>query len=244
MKINKLIAAGLTTLLIGTAVYAQSKKENETSVESEYMSSIEDVVITEMANSDQRDNKLVALQYLEAAADSGNVSPDMVGALNQLSGEGISTQSRTKGRMSNNYPDIRAKACDILGKVGTEEAAHILANVVRYDNEPWVLTAAVRALGNIGYNDDDKITDTIAFISNRVETLNPTSSLAYEIIEAYEKLLPNTKNRKPVIDSLSRIAADYRLVRPVRTRALELLRANSGSGSSKDNKKNDDSSKN
>ena len=89
MKINKLIAAGLTTLLIGTAVYAQSKKENETSVESEYMSSIEDVVITEMANSDQRDNKLVALQYLEAAADSGNVSPDMVAALNQLSGEGI-----------------------------------------------------------------------------------------------------------------------------------------------------------
>lgn len=231
MKINKLIAVGLAGLLVGATVYAQSKNENETSVESEYMSSMEDIVIMEMANSDQRDNKLVALQYLEAAADNGKVSPDMIAALNQLSGEGISTQSRTKGRLSNNYPDIRAKACDILGKVGTDEAALILANVVKNDNEPWVLTAAIRALGEIGYNEDDKITETIAFISNRVEVMNPTSSLANEIITAYEKLLPHTKNRKPVIDSLSRIASDYRLVRPVRTKALELLRANTGADS-------------
>lgn len=230
MKLNKLITLASLFLFICVNTYAQSS-ENETSVESEYMSSMEDIVIMEMANSDQRDNKLVALQYLEAAADSGNVSPDMIQALNQLSGEGISTQSRTKGRLSNNYPDVRAKACDILGKVGGEEAVHILTSVVKYDNEPWVLTSAVRALGEIGLNEDDKVTETISFISNRVEILNPTSSLANEIITAYEKLLPNTKNRKPVIDSLTRIASDYRLVRPVRTKALELLRANSGAAS-------------
>jgi len=232
MKINKLIAAGLTTLILGAGAFAQSSK-NETSVEDEYMSSMEDVVITEMANSDVRENKLVALQYLEAAAEKGNVSKDMLNALDQLAGEGISTQSRTKGRLSNNYPDIRAKACDILGKVGTEEAAYVLTQVVKYDNEPWVLSRAVHALGEIGVNEDDKVTDTIAFISNRVEVLNPTSSLAAEIIDAYEKLLPKTKNRKPVIDSLSRIASDYRFVRPVRTKALELLRANSGAASEK-----------
>lgn len=235
MKINKLIAFGLTSLIITSGAFAQSK--NETSVESEYMSSMEDIVVTEMANSDQRENKLVALQYLESAAEKGNVSQDMLRALDQLSGEGISTQSRTKGRLSNNYPDIRAKACDILGKVGTEEAAYVLTNVVKNDNEPWVLSRAVHALGEIGMNEDDKVTDTIAFISNRVEVLNPTSSLAAEIIDAYEKLLPKTKNRKPVIDSLTRIASDYRFVRPVRTKALELLRANSGAGSEKKNDK-------
>ena len=232
MKINKLIAVGLTTFILGAGAFAQSSK-NETSVESEYMSSMEDIVITEMANSDQRDNKLVALQYLEAAADKRNVSPDMVRALDLLSGEGISTQSRTKGRLANNYPDIRAKACDILGKIGTEEAAYVLTNVVKNDNEPWVLSRAIRALGEIGSNEDDKVTDTIAFISNRVEVLNPTSSLANEIVDAYEKLLPETKNKKPVIDSLTRIASDYRFVRPVRTKALELLRANSGASSEK-----------
>ena len=242
MKTDKLIAVALASMTICAGVYAQSSKSgNETSVESEYMSSMEDIVIMEMANSDQRDNKLVALQYLEEAADNGNISPDMMAALNQLSGEGISTQSRTKGRLSNNYPDIRAKACDILGKVGTEEAAHILTTVVKTDNEPWVLTSAVRALGVIGSNEDDKVTDTIAFISNRVEVLNPTSSLANEIIIAYEKLLPSTKNKKPVIDSLTKIASDYRFVRPVRTKALELLKANSGASSSDSKKSNSDS---
>lgn len=237
MKINKFIVIGFVAIMISANLFAQdAQKENETSVESEYMSNIEDVVIMEMANSDQRDNKLVALQYLEEIANNGSVSKEMVQALNQLSGEGISTQSRTKGRIANNYPDIRAKACDILGKVGTEEAAYILTNVVKYDNEPWVLTSAVKALGNIGINEDDKVTDTIAFISNRVEILNPTSSLANEIIDAYEKLLPSTKNKKPVIDSLTRIASDYRLVRPVRAKALELLRSNSGAGSSSKNK--------
>lgn len=236
MKINKLFAVGLAVMMIGATVFAQSKKENETSVESEYMSNVEDVVVTEMANSDQRDNKLVALQYLDAAAESGNVSPEMLAALNQLAGEGISTQSRTKGRLSNNYPDIRAKACEILGKVGTEEAAQFLTDVVRYDNEPWVISAAVKSLGEIGWNENDRATDTIAFISDRVETLNPTSSLANEIIDAYEKLLPKTQNKRPVIDSLARIASDYRLVRPVRTKALELLKNNSGSDSKKDKK--------
>lgn len=247
MKMNKLIAVAAAVVAAGATMYAQSQSSKETSVESEYMSSMEDIVVREMANSDQRDNKLVALQYLEDAADGGNVSPDMMAALDQLAGEGISTQSRTKGRLSNNYPDVRARACDILGKVGTEEAAHILTGVVKSDNEPWVLARAIKALGEIGLNEDDKVTDTIVFVSNKVEVMNPTSSLANEIITAYEKLLPSTENKKPVIESLTRISSDYRFVKPVREKALALLRENSGASSSdsKKSKSSDsDSSKN
>lgn len=234
MKITKLLSLAAVAMILGSAVFAQSK---ETSVEDEYMSSIEETVISEMANSDQRDNKLVALQYLDSAADNGNVTPEMLRSLNQLAGEGIATQSRTAGRISNNYPDIRAKACEILGKVGTDDAAVYLTNVVKLDNEPWVLTSAVRSLGDIGYNENDTVTNTIAFISNRMEVLNPTSSLALEIVNAYEKLLPKTQNKKPVIESLTRIASDYRFVRPVRTKAYELLKANAGSKSEKKEKK-------
>lgn len=50
---------------------AANSETNETSVESEYLSNTEDVIISELANSDQRDNKLVALQYLENAVNSG-----------------------------------------------------------------------------------------------------------------------------------------------------------------------------
>ena len=221
MKIMKSYALVLACLFAFTPVFAE--EETETTVEKEYMSTIQDVVITELANSDQRDNKLVALQYLEAAVENGETSPDMVSALDQLAGEGISTQSRMNGRMMNNFPDIRAKACEILGRVGSEDAALTLNTVVKADNEPMVLSSAIRALGDIGYNDGDKISDTIAFISNRFEALTPTSSLALEVVIAYEKLLPNIENKKPVIDSLGRIATDYHFVQPVRKRAYELL---------------------
>ncbi len=221
MKIMKSYALVLACLFAFTPVFAE--EETETTVEKEYMSTIQDVVITELANSDQRDNKLVALQYLEAAVENGETSPDMVSALDQLAGEGISTQSRMNGRMMNNFPDIRAKACEILGRVGSEDAALTLNKVVKADNEPMVLSSAIRALGDIGYNDGDKISDTIAFISNRFEALTPTSSLALEVVIAYEKLLPNIENKKPVIDSLGRIATDYHFVQPVRKRAYDLL---------------------
>ena len=221
MKIMKSYALVLACLFAFTPAFAE--EETETTVEKEYMSTIQDVVITELANSDQRDNKLVALQYLEAAVENGETSPDMVSALDQLAGEGISTQSRMNGRMMNNFPDIRAKACEILGRVGSEDAALTLNKVVKADNEPMVLSSAIRALGDIGYNDGDKISDTIAFISNRFEALTPTSSLALEVVIAYEKLLPNIENKKPVIDSLGRIATDYHFVQPVRKRAYDLL---------------------
>lgn len=219
MKLNKLFAGIFTGLFICSAVFAE-----ESSVEDEYMSSIRDIVITELANSPDRENKMVALQQIQEAIDDGESSPEIVNALDGLAGEGINTQSRMNGRMTNNFPDIRAKACEILGKVGTEDAAVALNKVVKTDNEPMVLSAAVRSLGDIGYNENDQISDTIAFISNRVEVLTPSSSLAYDIIKAYEKLMPNIKNKKPVIESLGRIATDYNYPKVVREQAYKLLK--------------------
>ncbi len=236
MKIIKTFAAVAAAFSFCCVLTAQAQDSESKTVESEYMSnSTQDVVISELANSPDRENKMVALNFLEQSLEDGKATPAMVQALDQLAGEGISTQSRINGRMMNNFPDIRAKACEILGKVGTEDAALTLNKVVKYDNEPMVLSSAIRALGDIGYNDGDKISDTIAFISNRVETLTPSSSMALEVVIAYEKLLPNIKNKKPVIDSLGRIATDSNLVRPVRTRAMNLLKQmrNSGSSSNK-----------
>ena len=225
MKTDKLIAVALASMTICAGVYAQSSKSgNETSVESEYMSSMEDIVIMEMANSDQRDNKLVALQYLEEAADNGNISPDMMAALNQLSGEGISTQSRTKGRLSNNYPDIRAKACDLLGEIPTEESKNTLVGIANEDKEPMVVTAAIRSLGNIGINDNDEVVQMIEFVQRKYAAVNPTSSLALEILNAYEKLAPTVQDRNAMIQSIGEIATNYKYVTPVRTRARDLMK--------------------
>ncbi len=233
MKIKKIATLLAAATLLSWAAFAE---EEESTVEGEYMSSMEDVVVQELSNSDELENKLMALQFLEEAANNGKVSPDMMVSLDHLAGEGTNTQSRTKGRVSNNFPEVRREACRILGKVGTPEAAKSLNKIVKADNEPMVLAAAINSLGEIGYNDNDETTNTIAFYSDRFETLNPTSSLALEIVNAYEKLAPKAKDKKPILSSLQRISVDYRLAKPVRNRAKDVL---NNLRSADDSKKNE-----
>ena len=234
MKIKKIATLLAAATLLSWAAFAE---EEESTVEGEYMSSMEDVVVQELSNSDELENKLMALQFLEEAANNGKVSPDMMVSLDHLAGEGTNTQSRTKGRVSNNFPEVRREACRILGKVGTPEAAKSLNKIVKADNEPMVLSAAINYLGEIGFNDNDETTNTIAFYSDRFETLNPTSSLALEIVNAYEKLAPKTKDKKPILSSLQRIAVDYRLAKPVRNRAKEVLNNLRGEENGKKNER-------
>lgn len=238
MKSTKYIAvAGIVSLFCVFNAVAQNSS-NETSVESEYLSSVEDVVITELANSDERDNKLVALQYLENAINEGRTSPDMMKALDQLAGEGITTQSRTNGRLVNNYPDIRAKACDILANIKTEESKDTLCKVAISDNEPMVITAAIRSLGEIGINNNDEVSETIAWAQKKNAVLNPTSSLALEVLVAFEKIQDTVENKGPMIQAVGQIATNYHYVTPVRTKALELLKTLQSSSSSKSSNSN------
>ncbi|WP_191014723.1 HEAT repeat domain-containing protein [Treponema zioleckii] len=237
MKPLKFVAGSLCAFFIAFGATAQNADKQETTVEDTYLSSVQDVVITELSNSDERDNKLVALQYLEDAVNSGNVTPDMMAALDHLAGEGITTQERTNGRIMNNYPDIRAKACDLLGQVKSEEAKQSLMKIALADNEPMVMTAAIRSLGNIGMNNGDDVTDTIAWANKRNRVLNPTSSMALEVIIAYEKLTDTVENKQPMIQELGKIATDYHYVTPVRQRALALLKTLQSSGGSNNSKK-------
>ena len=166
---------------------------------------------------------MLALQYIENAINSGRTSDDMVTSLRSLAGEGITTKSRTNGRIMNNYPDVRKKACELLGQVPTEESKNTLLQIATEDVEPMVVSAAVRSLGDIGINDNDEVVNTITFIQRRYAALNPTSSLALEILFAYEKLAPSVENKQPMIESIGAIAANYRYTRSVRTYALNLL---------------------
>lgn len=236
MKLTKLIA-GISCILIAQAVFAQdNKKRSETTVEDEYLSSVEDVIITELAASDDYDNKLVALNYLEDAVSAGRTSPDMIASLNRLAGEGVTNVSRTNGRLMNNFPDIRSRACDILGEIKTEQSKNMLVTIAIEDKEPMVVTSAIRALGNIGINNNDDVVNMIEFVHRKYATLNPTSSLALEVLAAYEKLAGSVENKSSMIQSISEIATNYKYVTPVRTKALQLLKDIQSSSS--DKKKN------
>ncbi|MDO4506256.1 MAG: HEAT repeat domain-containing protein [Spirochaetales bacterium] len=239
MKLTKFVACACC-VLVSTALFAQeqtvkSQRKSETTVEDEYMASAEDTIIGELASSDDYDNKLVALSYLKDAVEGGRTSPEVIASLSRLAGEGVKTTARTNGRVMNNFPDVRAQACDLLGEVKSEESKNTLVSIAVEDKEPMVVTAAIRSLGNIGINDNDEVVNMIEFVHKRYAALNPTSSLALEILNAYEKLAPNVQDKGPMIQSISEIRTNYRYATPVRTRATELLKSLQGGSKKKNN---------
>ncbi len=245
MKLSKkvLISSLLAFLAFNlTAQESQVKRKNteeETSVESEYLNDVDGDIIITLAESDDYDNKLVALQYLQSAIEDGNDSDTVIQALDKLAGEGLTNQSRTNGRLTNNFPEIRRQACLLMAKVPTEHSKNTLVSIAVADNEPMVIAAAVKSLGEIGINENDEVVDAIAFANRRNQVLNPTSSLALEVLTAYETLADKTENKKTMIDSIARISSDYHYVTPVRQKAYKLLKSISSTEESKkkENKK-------
>ena len=243
MKLTRKVVISLLMLVYAGSLFAQqqnvNKKQNkeETSVENEYLNDVDGDIITTLADSDEYDNKLVALQYLQAAIEDGNTSDSVIYALDKLAGEGINNQARTNGRLINNFPEIRRQACLLMAKVPTEHSKNTLISIAVADNEPMVIAAACKSLGEIGINDNDETVEAIAFANRRNQVLNPTSSLALEVLNAFEALSDSTENKKTMIDAIARISTDYRYVTPVRQRAYKLLKTLSASNSDDSKKK-------
>ncbi len=232
MKLSRKVFVASAMMLVAGFAFAQSEKE--TSVESEYLNDVDGDIIMTLAESDEYDNKLVAIQYLQSALEEGNTSDAVIQALDRLAGEGLTTQSRTNGRLNNNFPEIRREACKLMAKVPTEHSKNTLISIAVADNEPMVIAAAVKSLGEIGINENDEAVDAIAFANRRNQVLNPTSSLALEVLNAFEMLADSTDNKKTMIDAVARISTDYHYVTPVRQKAYKLLKTlSSNSGDSK-----------
>ncbi|MBQ1710032.1 MAG: HEAT repeat domain-containing protein [Treponema sp.] len=249
MKLSKKVLISSLLAFLVSSVFAQesqvkkqnNEKEEETSVESEYLNDVDGDIIITLAESDDYDNKLVALQYLQSAIEDGNESDAVIQALDKLAGEGLTNQTRKNGRLTNNYPEIRRQACLLMAKVPTEHTKNTLVSIAVADNEPMVIAAAVKSLGEIGINENDEVIEAIAFANRRNQVLNPTSSLALEVLTAYETLADKTENKKTMIDSIARISSDYHYVTPVRQKAFKLLKSISAT---EDSKKKEDKKSN
>lgn len=248
MKLSKKVLIATLMGFVCVVAFAQEKtvqkknnSEKETSVESEYLNDVDGDIIMALAESDEYDNKLVAIQYLAAALEDGNTSDAVIQAVDKLAGEGLTNQTRTNGRLSNNFPDIRREACLLMAKIPTEHTKNTLITIAVADSEPMVIAAAVKSLGEIGINENDEVVDAIAFANRRNQALNPTSSLALEVLNAYELLADSTENKKTMLDSIARISTDYHYVTPVRQRAYKLLKSLSSSSSDSKKKNNEKS---
>jgi len=223
-----IIAAALAFLTVMVPAQTQtgaSSNNREMSVEQSYLQeSIELMIIREQSRTDSRDMKMVALEYIGDAIDRGNKSEDIRAALEYLSLEGVVNVARENGRVVNNYPDVRKAAATYLGKLGTTDAKDTLLKMVNGDNEPMVITEAIRSLGIIGTNNADEVTKTISWTVNRFHGLNPDNFMALSALDAFAKIAAANKGIKdPAAVEIIIKIAEGPYITPVRNRARELL---------------------
>jgi len=219
------LAALLVVVLAGVA--AQTKGSGEKTVEEAYLQeTLETMIIKEQARGDTRDLKLLALQYIKQSIDEGRKNEEVRKSLEYLALETSTTVIREAGvgRVINDFPDVRRQACEYLAQFPTVETKDALLRVALSDREPMVIGEAIRSLGKIGMNDNDEVTQTIAFIVNKYDILQPDNSLAYATLAALENLIDAGTVIKDtsIIRTVLRIA-DGNYIVPVKQKARQVL---------------------
>ncbi|HCM27150.1 MAG TPA: HEAT repeat domain-containing protein [Treponema sp.] len=225
---KRILALFIAVVASATGAMAQTDAaKQELSVEESYLQeSIEVMVIREQSRAESRDMKLVALEYIGDAIEAGRGSEEIQKALEYMALEGVLNKSREGGlgRVTNNYPDVRAKAAAYLGELGGEAAKDSLLKIVLADPEPMVLTEAIKSLSKIGLNENDETATTISWIVTRFDILNPDNTLALAALDAFEALAAKNGGIKDAssIRTIMRIA-EGPYIRPVQARARDVL---------------------
>ena len=212
----------IIAVAVTAAVFAQQR---EMTVEESYLQeSIELMIIRETARSNTREQKLLSLEYIGEAIERGNTNDEIRQTLDFLSREGRRTVARERGRVMNNFPDVRRQSAKYLGVIGTEEARKSLIEIIQFENEPMVIQEAIKSLGDIGTNENNESVATIAWVFRKFDNLNPDNLIALATIDAFEKIAKqnNGINSPEAIRTLI-IISEGHYITPVKVRARQVL---------------------
>jgi hypothetical protein len=144
-----------------------TSKGGEETVEEAYLQeSAEAMMVKELSRSDDKEGKLLALDYARKSLDAGRKNDDVRSSLEYLALENTEVLVRSAGLgvVTNNFPDVRMKACEYLGEFPSVESKDTLVRVILNSKveDPMVLAEAIHSLGMIGMNDNDEVVDAIA----------------------------------------------------------------------------------
>ncbi len=206
-------------------------KNTQKTVEDVYLqSTVEVQVVRSLANEIGRNEKVKALDYIAKMVETGKAtdkSIDVVALLEQLGGEGTTTEVRQNGRLINDYPDVRRQAAELLGQVGGDKAREVLLAMALGDPEPMVVSEAVYSLGLIGGGDQGaRIETVITSLIKTQDAIRPDSNFAFAAVSCLEMLgkKNNGKVSSEVFAALIRIQ-NGNYITPVRKKAEAVLSA-------------------
>jgi hypothetical protein len=206
-RFSALIIAALIAIPAG---YGQTRSSNsEMSVEESYLQEAVDLMIVrETSKQDSLDQKLIALAFIGSLLEQGSNNEEIRLTLERLSLEGTNVQIRERGRLKNDFPEVRRQAARYISAFANEEAKNALIKVCISDNEPMVLQEAVRSLGIIGIDNDGEVVGTIVWVTNKFNnTISPDNILALAAIDALDKISKKNKSvREEAFQLLVRIS--------------------------------------
>lgn len=223
---QRVVSVVIIFLLIAIAQLGFSQ-ERELTIEELYLQNAEIRIIREQAASQDRDMKLLALENIQEMLDQGKLSsgaPEAHFVLDYLSGEGLSHQVRENKRLINYYPEVRRRAVNLLGQLGGENAQRTLVNVLYEDVEPMVMAEAAYALGQLGNNADNEVSQAIANVILIQDNTSPDNNFAFASLLALDKLAASNGglNDSQAFQAIIRIAQGNYL-RKVRLKAVQVL---------------------
>jgi len=164
-----LIAA--VSMALALTATAQTKpaaqQSGEKTVEEAYLQeAAEMVMVRELSRAEEKDGKILALLYAKRALDGGRKNEEIRSSLQYLALENnlVVTRSAGLGVATNNFPDVRAKACEYLGEFPSPDTEYALESVLRNSKteDPMVLAEAVRSLAKVGGDNADEVVRAIA----------------------------------------------------------------------------------
>ena len=226
----KIHAIGLIIIALSIVLPLTAQEDSEQTIEELYLrSTIKTQIIKTEAASPERDMKMIALTDIRQMVADGSAAdnPEIIEVLGDLAGEGVTHVVREQGHIQNDFPEVRREAAQILGELGTEEAAKQLNTILLTDPEPMVMSEAILAISNIEVEDTRSRNRSMAAAIYRQTAVNKDNNFAYTYLQAVENIVlrEGLVNDPMIFEEVAKIAdprQGYNHV--VRERAFKLLR--------------------
>lgn len=149
---------------------------------------LEEVILNEASRAEH----LLLVEELSERAGtiaSSKNYPELLSLLSQLAGVGVLDPVRRRGVYINDFPEVRRKAVELLGRIGSLQSQNHLLMLLQYEWDPQVHTALFAAIGNLQSGLGGKVVRTfLSMIKNGRLKIDEEPLMTAELIRCIRKI--------------------------------------------------------